>query len=137
MTTRRHSAFSIGLLAAVVVLTSCSGVQKVSTAFKDIVTVQAALVRALGLNQIRVLLAGQFLNVGIVNSPLHDLSVDEKKAKALEIARLAYNTFPSRSELKDIIVTFAVHRSYLGIFNFDDSRDSFNFDVTDLTREPR
>jgi hypothetical protein len=106
--------------------------------FHDLLVVQSQLVKTLGYNEIRVNLNnGHLLNIGVVNSPLNDLPADRKKGKAIEIARLAYNAYPSRSELRGVSLTFAIRRSYLlGLFNYDNSTDAFNFEVPDLIPEP-
>jgi hypothetical protein len=99
----------------------------------DVLKVQAELSKSLGYDQIRVNITnGHFLNIALVNSPWKDLPADQKNAKALEIARLAYRIYPSQSDLMAVSVTFAVHRTYLGVFNYDDSRDSFGFEIPQL-----
>jgi hypothetical protein len=107
------------LLAALVFSVSCGGVHKLTGMFQDLLVVRNQLAKALGHNEIRVdLNNGHFLNIGVVNSPLNDLPDEQKKARAFEIARLAYNSYPSRSELTGVSVTFEVDRSYvLGFFN--------------------
>lgn len=132
----RWHAFSIGSLAILMLSVSCGGVQKAKVMFGDLLVVQSQLAKALGRDDIRVNLNnGHLLNIGVVNSPLNELPTEQKKAKAIEIARLAYNGYPSRYELTGVSVAFAVHRSYLGLFDYDDSTDSFNFEASDLTPE--
>jgi hypothetical protein len=134
---QRCHALSIGSLATLMLSASCSSVHELTGTLQDLQAVQGQLVRVLGHNEIRVLVNnGHFLSIRLVNSPLQDLPPDRKKAKALEIARLAYNGYRSRSDLKSVTVTFAVHRSYLlGFFTYYDSTDSFNFQVPNLTPE--
>ena len=103
---------------------------------QDLVKVQAELSKSLGHDQIRVNITnGRFLNIALVNSAWKDLPADQKHAKAIEIARLAYRSYPSRSALTAVSVTFAIHRTYLGFFNYDDTRDCFGFELPQLTAE--
>jgi len=91
----------------------------------------------LGDNNVGVLLSnGSTLSIRLVNSPLKDLPAAEKATKAREIARLALESYAPRSALKSVSVTFAVHRSYLGFFNYDDSTDVFRFDIAQLRENP-
>jgi hypothetical protein len=105
--------------------------------FQDLVVIQTQLVKVLGYSDIRVnLMNGAFLKVEVANSPLNDLPAEQKKTKAIEIARVAFNADPSRSELKSVSVAFAIHRSYLlGFFTYDNSSDAFSFEVADLVAE--
>jgi hypothetical protein len=103
---------------------------------RDLQKVQRDLAKALGDNEIRVNLSnGRFLSIGVVNSPLKALPADQRNAKALDLARIAYRSYPSRSALNGISVAFVTHRSYLGVFNYDDSRDTFSFETSQLTSE--
>jgi|ERR1700682_2235630 len=130
---RRH-VVPIGLLAALVALVSCKAIHEMQGTLLDLQKVQRELAKALGRDEIRVFLSnGRFLNISVVNSPLNGLPADQKRAKALEIARLAYDSYASRSVLQIVTVTFAVHRSYLGVFSYDNSTDSFSFEIHQLT----
>jgi hypothetical protein len=131
---QRRDLVPIGLLAALVALVSCKAIHEMQGKLQDLQRVQQELSRALRHDEIRVLLSNdRFLNISVVNSPLRALPVDQKSAKALEIARLAYDSYSSRSALQRVTVTFAVHRSYLGIFTYDNSTDSFSFEIPQLT----
>ena len=132
---RRH-ALPNGLIVVLMLLGSCGGVHQVVGALQDLQKVQAELAKTLGYNEISInLLNGSVLSIAVVNSPWKDLPAAEKKAKALAIARLAYNSFPSRSALTAVNVSFAVHQTYFGIFNYNDSRDSYGFASAQLTAE--
>ena len=127
----------VALVVAAIWSVSCGGVHKVTGMFHDFVVIQTQLVKVLGYNDIRVkLMNGAFLKVEVVNSPLQELPAEQRKAKAMEIARLAFDADPSRSELKSVSVAFAIHRSnMLGFFNYDNSGDAFSFEVADLVAE--
>ena len=132
---RRHVLPTV-LLAVFMVLTSCSRVQQVAGMVQDLQKVRAELAKTLGFNEITVnLMNDRFLNIAVMNSPWNDLPADQKSVKALEIARLAYSSFPSRSALSSVSVTFGVQRTYLGVVNYSDSRDSFRFEAPKLTAE--
>jgi hypothetical protein len=134
---RRHAAVLV-FLVMTVVLVSCNGVHQLAGTLQDLQKVQADLAKALNYDQIRVnLINGDVLQLAVVNSPWNELPADRKQAKALDIARLAYNSYPSRSALHSVTVAFAVHRSYLGVFNYDDSRDSLGFEIPQLMAEPQ
>ena len=133
---QRHYALRTALFSVLVLLVSCSGVHQLVGTLQDLQRVQAELTKTLGYNEVRVNLNnGHFLNIAVVNSPWKDLPAGQKNAKAIEIARLAYASYPSRSALQAVSVTFAIHRTYLGFFNYDDTRDSFGFEVPQLTAE--
>jgi hypothetical protein len=120
---QRH-LLPIGLFGALLILVSCKS-HEMQRTLQDVQRVQQELARQLGHSDIRVLLSNQrFLNISVVNSPWKTLSAVKKNAKALEIARLAYESWVS--------VTFAGHRSYLGVFAYDDATDSFSFGALQL-----
>jgi hypothetical protein len=130
---QQRNVLPIGLLGALSTLISCKSIHEMQGTLQDVQRVQHGLVRQLGSIEIRVLLSNhRFLNISVVNSPWKSLPAIEKNAKALEIARLAYNSYRSRSDLDRVSVTFAVHRSYLGVFTYDNSTDSFSFETREL-----
>jgi hypothetical protein len=132
----RRCTPAIGFVILLALLVSCSGVHEMAATLQDLQKVQRDLAKELGNNEIRVNLNnGRFLSIGVVNSPLRALPADQRNAKALELARIAYNSYPSRSALNSISVTFASHRSYLGVFTYDDYRDAFSFEASQLTSE--
>jgi hypothetical protein len=135
---RQRHPFPAALSIVLVLLTGCSIIREAHRSLPELQKVQQVVQHALGNSEIRVVLInGHILNVGVVNSPLKALPPVEKNAKRLEIARMAYDSYASRSALRSVNVTFAVHRNYLGIFNYDDSRDSFSFGVGQLADSAR
>lgn len=96
---QRRYLVPIGLLAALVALVSCKAIHEMQGKLQDLQRVQQELSRALRHDEIRVLLSnGRFLNISVVNSPLRALPVDQKSAKALEIAAsVRQSFFPLRS----------------------------------------
>jgi hypothetical protein len=131
---KQRPIFSFAVFIAAVVLTSCNSLHEMRGTLQEVQTVHQELVKSLGYDDIRVgLINSRFLNIVAVNSPWKALPAIEKAAKALQIARLGYVSYPSRSTLSLVGVTFGVHRSYLGIFSFDDATDSFRFTIPQLT----
>ena len=132
----RRSTLALGFSMILVLLVSCSGVHQMVGTLRDLQKVQLELAKATGGDEIRVnLMNGHFLNIGVLNSELKTLPSDERNAKALELARTAYSVYPTRSHLTSISVAFVTHRSYLGVFTYDDSSDTFRFDASQLTPE--
>lgn len=79
------------------------------------------------------LVNGNSLVIGLVNTPLKDFSVDQKKTKALELAQLGYQSYPQTAKLDQVSVVFVVQRSYLGVMNYTDTSDAFSFVASDLS----
>jgi hypothetical protein len=132
---QRRPVAVLTFLAFTTVLASCSGVHQLAGIFQDLRKLQLDLAKALGYDQIQVqLINGDSLQIGVLNSPWKELPADQKNSKALAIARLAYKGYRSRSALRSVTVNFAVHRSYLGVFDYD-SRDPFEFEISQLTSE--
>jgi hypothetical protein len=130
-------AVSISLAALLVVLASCDRAREMGGTMGDLLKVRNDLAKALGQNNIGINLTnGTFLSVRVVNSPLNELPAIEKRAKAREIAQLAYGSYSSRSTLQAVNVNFGVHRSYLGIFNYDSSAGAFRFQASELADAP-
>jgi hypothetical protein len=90
--------------------------------------------KAVGVDTITVNLNnGEYLTIGVVNTPLKDLPSDKKKAKALEIATLGYRSYAQMPNLSEVRVVFVVQRSYLGVFNYTDGTDAFGFSKSELS----
>jgi hypothetical protein len=116
-----------------VLMTSCSGLATVAGKLEGVRTVQSEVVKAVGSQNVRVNVQNdRYMTVGLVNSPLKALPTDARRAKAFELARLAYNTYPERASLQQVAVVYVVHRSYLLFFKVTDATDSFRFDAAEL-----
>jgi hypothetical protein len=122
----------LGFSALLPVLISCSQVQQATSAVKDLIQVQRELAKKLGSNDIGVNLTnGGFLTIRLVNSPLNELPEVERNAKALEIAQVAYNNYPSHSALQSVSVNFGIHRKYL-IVSYEGSAGVYRFAASQL-----
>src|SRR5450755_4864374 len=116
-----------GLVALAVSLSACSGLQELSAELGDLNRLQKQLQQQTGQTAINVNLNNRsYLNISFVNSPLAKLPADQKKAKALEVARFAYADWPKRTELSSVTVIF--QSSYdVGPVHYSSSTDNFSF----------
>ena len=69
------------------------------------------------LDSVGVRLINRFLIVTLINSPLRDANETEKKVQAKELARLAYQSYQRRADLRQVDVEFVTSRTYLGVLN--------------------
>ncbi len=129
---QRRLAPAVGAVAVLSALASCSSIAKMQATLKELKSVQEVVARTTGSQDVRVNLNnGQVLMVAVANSSLNELPPAGKQAKALEIARLAYRTYASRSALVRVDVAFGVRRSYFGFFNYSNF-DTLNFETSQL-----
>lgn len=78
---------------------------------------------------------GVYLSVSIINSALNEKSSEARKAVSDKIAKIAYDKYEARKNLREIYVIFASHeRKYL-IVNYNSTIDSFNYRPSDLKTE--
>jgi hypothetical protein len=106
---------------------------RIASTIGELQQVQQDVKKASGTDNVTVNLNnGTSLSVGLLNSSLGTLPSDQKKAKALEVAQIAYRSYPQRAKLDEVSVAYIVHRTYLGVFNYTDSRDAFNFATSEL-----
>jgi hypothetical protein len=126
-----------GLIAAGMLSVSCGQVRQLTGSLRDLMVVQQALVKDAGQVQVNLRRDGQseVMNIDLVNSPWRSLPSEEQRSKALEIGRVAYEKYPSRSRLQGIRVTLGLHRTYLGIFHYDNTTDTFGFTIPELTSQ--
>jgi hypothetical protein len=121
------------LIAATAVCVSCQSVRQAANVIGELQQVQQAASKAVG-SEVNVNLNnGNSLVIGIVNSPLKALPTEQKKAKALEVAQLAYRSYPQAAKLDQVSVVFVTQKSYVGVVNYKDTSDAFNFTAPDLS----
>jgi len=121
------------LTLTLALLSSCSGLQKIADSVNEIQAVQQAVMKIVGKDIVGVtLMNGSNLNVNLVNSPFKKLPDAEKQAKAAEIAKVAYDSYSARAQLKAVRVTFAVVSTTLVVVTTNDSTDSFTFEASEL-----
>ena len=120
-------------LVAVVLCAGCQAVGGLANSLGELQEVRRQVAAASGHDNIGVNLSnGRLLSVSVINSPFKTLPDDQRKAKAREIAGVAYKAFPGRSKLEDVAVVFAVHRTYALLFNYNDSTDAHFFPAAEL-----
>jgi hypothetical protein len=126
----RSVAFAVVVLG---VLLSCDSARRMAGTLGELKRVQAAVATATAEKNVGVNVNNdRFLTVSLINSPLKHLGSDEKRAKAREVARIAYETYMSRSELETVRVVFVVQRRYFGFFNYTDATDGVAFRPDEL-----
>ena len=113
---------------ALLLLTGCQSAKQGLGVLGELQSVATDVAKATGHQTVRVnLMNGHALGIGMVNSPFGSLSEDQRRAKAREIATVAYRSFTSRASIDTVTVAFVVHRQYLFFFNYTNALDSFGF----------
>ncbi len=124
------------LSAAVLVITTAAGcgtAHNVARTFQELQIVQQDVVKATGHPTVQVNLANsRYLSVGLVNSPVRDRPEQERRAKALEIAKVAFRAYSSRDELVEVHVAYVTKRTYFLIVHHTDATDVFTFLPSEL-----
>lgn len=132
----RGRGFFLIVTCVLVLASGCNRLQAVSDDLKELQLVRIELTKELGTPNVGVNLRtfnGQrSLVISLVNSPLKDLPVHDKRAKAREIAQTAFGVLPSRSKLASLSVSFVTQKGLLG-FNYTDARDHITFKPSELT----
>lgn len=120
-------------MASLLPTSSCSGVHEIAKQVTELRTVQQAVQQKVGKDIVGVtLMNGTSLNVNLVNSALKRLPMTEKQMKAAEIAKVAYDAYTYRAQVKSVRVTFAVVSTTMVVVTTNDSTDSFTFDASEL-----
>jgi hypothetical protein len=126
-----------GVGAFMLLISGCDSMRGMAGTLASLQAVQGAVAREVGDNNVQVNVNNdRYMTIGIINSPLRSLPDDERRAKALQIAQLAYKTYSSRASLETVGVVFVVHRSYFLFFNVNDGRDYFGFSTAELAAPP-
>ena len=122
----------MGLLALLSSLGGCSGFRGLLDDLQQVVRLQQQLQQQTGQPGLTVRLNNRrYLVINFVNSPLAKLPADQKKNKALEVARLAYQDWPKRTELASVTVVFASNYD-VGPLHYSNSLDNFEFQISEL-----
>jgi hypothetical protein len=123
----------LALLALLLFLPACEKVREAKKSVEGLVTVQKAVGKATGNDNLTVFLNnGRYLDVGLVNSPWKSLPRAAKAAKARQVAGLALAAYPGRSSLARINVTYTTNRTYFLVVHYTDTTDGYSFDPSDL-----
>ncbi len=137
MSVRARARSTLAACALLLAVTGCDAARSMGKSLGELQDVQAAVAKEAGTPAVQVnLMNGRYLSVGIVNSPVGKLPREEKQAKALELAKVAYRTLPSRSALEKVRVTFVVAERRFLIVNYTNATDGYTFDPGQLADEP-
>jgi hypothetical protein len=124
---------TISLVLLLVSLGACNGLRDLSAELVELSRLQTQLQQQTGQAGLTINLNNaRYLSVSFVNSPLAQLPPDQKRTKALEVARLAYNDWSKRDELASVSVVFQ-SRYDVGPVHYSNSLDNFEFQVSELT----
>jgi hypothetical protein len=129
--TRRGRAW---VLAAVVAtqIAACDTIRHAGRTVGELLAVRAAVQRHVGSAPVHVNLSnGTLLAVTITNSPLHVLPDDRKKVEVRELARIAYDAYPSRAALTRVSIVLAVQTNVL-MFHISNGLDTHAFEAASL-----
>ncbi len=74
---------------------------------------------------------GTYLYIGLINSKLKELPVEQKKEKAKEIAVYAIARYKDAKKLDVVSVGYVIHKSYV-IFNYTEATEQYQFNVREL-----
>jgi hypothetical protein len=111
---------------------SCDQIKKLNESLGGLLELQQKMAKAIPAEEITVgVTNGKYLNLGIVNSPWKDLPADEKRAKSRDAAKLAYDSYPQKTELTEVLVTFVTNKNYL-VVHYTGTTDHFSFTPKEL-----
>ena len=128
----------IGGVAAIAfgLTTACQGGDALVQTVAELQAVKQAVVRATGHSDVQVRLADAGgLSVSLTNSPLVALPAEKRHAKALDIARVAFDSYPRRAALQSLKVVFLVRKWFL--FLSADVSSTHTFQAADLAPPPK
>ena len=75
------------------------------------------------------------LSVSLINSALMALPAEKRNAKALDIARVAFDSHPRRASVQSVKVAFLVRKWFL--FVFGEVSSAYTFPAADLVTPPK
>ena len=125
------------LLACAVALSAgCEALGRAQHALAELMAVQRAVQQRVGASQVNVNISnGTYLSVSIVNSPFHVLPAEQKKTKARELAKVAFDAYAGRARLQRVGVVFVVQSGFL-FFHFTSGLDAHMFEAEELRGDP-
>ena len=116
--------------------TACQGGDELVQTVAELQAVKQAVVRATGHSDVQVKLAdASGLSVSLINSALMALPAEKRNAKALDIARVAFDSHPRRASVQSVKVAFLVRKWFL--FIFADVSSTYTFQAADLAPPPK
>ena len=123
-------------LVALIMSAGCDSATRMAASLRELQVVQTEVAKFVKaeVDSVGVRLINRFLIVTLINSPLRDARETEKKVKAKEIARVAYQSYQRRGDLRMVDVEFVTSRTYLGVLNTS-SVETLTFPVDELKQE--
>ncbi len=113
------------LLVAASLFVGCSGAKGAVGLLGEIQEVQQAVAAASATDSVHVNLANErFLSIGVINSSINGQPDEVRATRALELAKVAYASFPSRNKLQRVSVAFVKQTRRFLILTVSDGRDA-------------
>ena len=111
---------------------ACDSIGRAASAAGELITVQQAVKQRVGQGTVRIDVTSDpaLLRVLVINSPLRGLPADRRKAKARELAAVAYEAHGARTRLARVQIVFQV-RATMPLVEYTDG-DAHTFDAVDL-----
>ncbi len=118
-------------LLLMAVLSSCSALK--SPAQSDLGRLQQALQQEFHEPNVGLTVSnGDMLMVSFVNSAFNRLAPNEQQQKAHDIALFITQNYRSILQVRQIWISFVIHRSLFNVFNYTNSLDTFMYDRREL-----
>lgn len=113
------------------VLSGCGGAKEAFNALGDIQQLHADLT-AKYKEEISVRINNEkHLSIGLINSTIKDLPVEQRKQKARDVAIYAIDRYKNAKKLETVTVGYIVHKSYM-MANYTDASEQYRFEVKEL-----
>jgi hypothetical protein len=128
---------AVWALAGVVgLLPACEAVGRAKATIAELLAVQRAVQQRAGSSPVHVnVMNGSNLTISIVNTPFHDLPADRKKVQAHALAKVAFDAYADRAQLRRVVVVFMVQSGFL-LFHYSDGTDAHFFEARELRDDP-
>jgi hypothetical protein len=132
---RRSRLVTIVVVGLMATLCGCSRFRELMGLLNEIKDLQQRLQQQTGQSGLNINLTNDtYFFIKFVNSPLAKLPAEQKKSKALEVARLTYQDWPKRAQLTTVTVVFETNYDFVFV-HYSNSMDSFEFQVSELARD--
>ena len=103
--------------------------------FKDLLSIRNGVVKIVDTNNVSVNINnGNALTIHITNSALNTQTSDDRKQKADQVARIAYEKYANRQNLKAIYVVFSSHQKKFAIVDVTSTVESFQYSSGDIEK---
>jgi len=114
-----------------ILLTGCS--QESFQSFKGLFPLRDKLVQQFDEQNVRVTIQnGNTVGVSFINSSFNNLSQQEKKLKAQQVAVFVKDNYDAIENIENIWISFVIHKRYLFLVNYTNNLATFFFDKNAL-----